>query len=176
MAIFGLWRPENEPRVNLLVGLESSKFTAGNISAGTLNLRGLDLTQMVMDIWRPGSTVFLRSCWFYWYPWKLCGSTGSPTCMHNYELDQRSPRPIHIFIKGLRDFSIPFCGFQRQKMTISQKTKNDPIFKRIFLSFMSLGDFCPLSAEKGKKLIFEIDRKRNFSVLRAPRAKNDQKW
>jgi hypothetical protein len=62
VAIFGLWRPENEPRVNLLVGLESSKFTAGNISAGTLNLRGLDLTQMVMDIWRPGSTVILRSC------------------------------------------------------------------------------------------------------------------
>ena len=61
MAIFGLWRPENEPEVNLLVGLESSKFTAGNILAGTLNLRGLDLTRMVMDIWRPGSTVFLRS-------------------------------------------------------------------------------------------------------------------
>ena len=60
-------------------------------------------------------------------------------------------------------------------MTISQKTKNDPIFKRIVLSFMSLGDFCPLSAEKGQKLIFKIDRKRNFSVLRAPRAKNDQK-
>ena len=60
-------------------------------------------------------------------------------------------------------------------MTISQKTKMNPIFKRIFLSFITLGHFVPLSAEKGKKLIFEIDRKRNFSVLRAPRAKNDQK-
>ena len=95
--------------------------------------------------------------------------------MHNYELDQRNPRPIHIFIKGLRDFSIPFCGFHRQKMTISQKTKMDPIVKRILLSLMTLGHFCPLSAEKGKKLIFEIDRKRDFPVLRAPGAKNDQK-
>ena len=60
-------------------------------------------------------------------------------------------------------------------MTISQKTKMDPIFKRILLYLMTLGHFCPLSAEKGKKLIFEIDPKRNFSVLRAPGAKNDQK-
>ena len=58
-------------------------------------------------------------------------------------------------------------------MTILQKTKMDPIFKRILLYFMSLGHFCPQLAEKGKKLIFEIDRKRNFSILRAPGAKND---
>ena len=58
-------------------------------------------------------------------------------------------------------------------MTISQKTKMDPIFKRILLYFMSLGRFCPLLAEKGKKLIFKIDRRCNFSVLRAPGAKND---
>ena len=64
------------------------KITSGNILAGTLNLRGLDLNHMVMDIWRPGSTVFLRSflrsCRFYWYPWELSGSTGSPTYIHNY--------------------------------------------------------------------------------------------
>ena len=60
-------------------------------------------------------------------------------------------------------------------MTISQKTTMDPIFKRILLYFMTLGHFCPLSAEKCKKLIFEIDRQRNFSVLRAPGAKNDPK-
>ena len=60
-------------------------------------------------------------------------------------------------------------------MTISQKTKMDPIFKRILLYFMTLGRFCPLLAEKGQKLIFEIDRKHDFSVLRAPGRKNDQK-
>ena len=58
-------------------------------------------------------------------------------------------------------------------MATSLMSRMNPIFKRIILYFITLGHFVPLSAEKGKKLIFEIDRKRNFSVLRAPGAKND---
>ena len=136
MAIFGLWRSENEPRVNLLVGLESSKFTSGNILAGTFNLRGLDLTQMVMDIWRPGSTVFLRSCRFYWYPWELCGSTGSPTYMHNYELDQRNPRPIEdlytFLLKVFDIFQFRFVASRGKKWPSHRKQKWTRFLKEFF--------------------------------------------
>ena len=39
-------------------------------------------------------------------------------------------------------------------MTLTQKTQKNPIYERIFLSFMTLSHFWPLEAEKAKKTIW----------------------
>ena len=43
-------------------------------------------------------------------------------------------------------------------MTLTQKILKNPIYKRIFLFFMTLGHFWPLAAEKAKKLVFESSK------------------
>ena len=64
-------------------------------------------------------------------------------------------------------------SLQRPKMTLTQKTQKNPIYKRIFLSFMTLNHFWPLVAEKGKNQIFEISKKYEFWLFQPPEAQND---
>ena len=53
-----------------------------------------------------------------------------------------------------------FFSLQRPKMTLTQKTQKNPIYERIFLSFMNLSNFWLLLAEKAKILVFKISQKR----------------
>ena len=58
-------------------------------------------------------------------------------------------------------------------MTLTQKTLKNPIYQRIFLSFMTLGHLWHLVAEKDKKLVFEISKKLVFWLFQPLEAKND---
>ena len=58
-------------------------------------------------------------------------------------------------------------------MTVTHKTKKNPIYKRIFLSFMTLGQFWPLVAKKAKKLAFVISKKMLSWLFQHPEAEND---
>ena len=58
-------------------------------------------------------------------------------------------------------------------MTLTQKILKNPIYKRIFLSFMTFGHFWPLVAEKAKKRIFEISENSFFWLFQPPEAEND---
>ena len=58
-------------------------------------------------------------------------------------------------------------------MTMTQKTQKNPIYKRIFLSFMTLVHFWPLVAKKAKKLAFEISKKMLSWLLQPSEAEND---
>ena len=61
-------------------------------------------------------------------------------------------------------------------MTLTQKKQKNPIYERIFLSFMTLGHFWPLVAEKAKKLVFEFSKsveKSVFWLFQPLEAKND---
>ena len=58
-------------------------------------------------------------------------------------------------------------------MTLTQKILKNPIYKRIFLSFKTLGHLWHLVAEKDKKLVFEISKKLVFWLLQPPEAKNN---
>ena len=50
-------------------------------------------------------------------------------------------------------------------MTLTQKTQKNPIYKRIFLFFMTLSHFWSLVAVKAKKLNFEISKNGSKSVF-----------
>ena len=45
-------------------------------------------------------------------------------------------------------------------MALAQKTQKNPIYERIFLSVMTLHNFCSLVADKAKKLVFRNFQKR----------------
>ena len=58
-------------------------------------------------------------------------------------------------------------------MTLTQKILKNPIYKRIFLSLMTLGHLWHLVAEKHKKLVFEISKKLVFWGFQLLEAKNN---